>query len=362
VTARLLVVAAGGTGGHMFPAQALAETMLARGWRVRLATDARGARYAGAFPIEVERRIVRAGTTQRSGVRSKLKAPFQIAAGLLEALWSTWRGRPDCVAGFGGYPAFPTLAAAWLLGRPRLIHEQNAVPGRVNRLFSRRVHAFACGAWPTALPEGVDGIHVGNPVRASVLERAASAYTPPGDRPLDVLVIGGSQGASLLSRVAPPALASLPEALRARLNVSHQAREADRDEVVRAYAEAGIGATVAPFFHDVAARMAKAQLIVSRAGAASIADLAAIGRPSILVPLRIARRGEQAANAREPAERGAATILTEDAFDPPALAAAVERILSDPDLAVRMAEAALSLGMPDAAERLGDLVERVADR
>ncbi|MEM7742552.1 MAG: UDP-N-acetylglucosamine--N-acetylmuramyl-(pentapeptide) pyrophosphoryl-undecaprenol N-acetylglucosamine transferase [Pseudomonadota bacterium] len=358
----LLVIAAGGTGGHMFPAQALAETMLTRGWRVALSTDDRGARYAGGFPESVRRRVVAAGTTQRAGTLSKILAPFQITAGVIMATWTFWRDRPACVAGFGGYPAFPALAAAYLLKLPRLIHEQNGVLGRVNELFATRVDALACGTWPTALPEEVTGTHTGNPLRGSVLERAAYEYTPPGDWPMDVLVIGGSQGASLLSRVVPGALAGLPEDLRGRLTVSHQARDADHDEVVQAYANAGIRADVQPFFHDVADRMMKAQLIVSRSGASSVADIAAIGRPSILVPLAIAKRGEQEANARGLVERGAAIMLREDEFDADTLGSTVESILSEPDLAIRMAEAALSLGMPDAAERLADLVEEVARR
>ena len=175
------------------------------------------------------------GTFARGGV-SKLLAPFQIAAGVVTALWRMWREQPACVAGFGGYPALPAMTAAWLLKRPRLVHEQNGVLGRVNEVFATRVDRVACGTWPTALPEGAVGVHTGNPIRSAVLDRAASPYTPPGDWPLKIVVMGGSQGARVLSDVVPAALADLPDNVRAHLTVSHQAREEDHDRVVAAYA------------------------------------------------------------------------------------------------------------------------------
>jgi len=345
----------------MFPAQALAEVMLARGWRVRLSTDERGARYAGGFPEAVERQIVAAGTFARGGL-AKLKAPFQIAAGIVTAIWRMRRERPACVAGFGGYPALPAMAAAWLLGVPRLIHEQNGVLGRVNELFARRVDRVACGIWPTALPAGARAVHTGNPIRSAVLDRAASPYTPPGDWPLNLVVIGGSQGAAILSRVVPEGLAQLPEEVRTRLRVSHQARPEDEARVARTYAAAGIRAEVRPFFEDVPERLAGAQFVISRSGASSVADIAAIGRPSILIPLAIARRGEQQANARGLVEAGGAVMLTEDELSPETLAAVVQDVMIDLRLAADMAEAALSQGQPDAAERLADLVEEIAAR
>ena len=355
----LLVIAAGGTGGHMFPAQALAEVMLARGWRVRLSTDERGARYASGFPEAVERQVVSAGTFARSGL-SKLTAPFQIFAGVITAIIRMSRDRPACVAGFGGYPTLPAMTAAWLLKVPRVIHEQNGVLGRVNEVFATRVDRVVCGTWPTALPEGVEGVHTGNPIRSAVLDRAASPYTPPGDWPLNVVVMGGSQGARILSQTVPAALAALPEPLRDRINVSHQARSEDREGVIQAYAEAGINALVQPFFDDVPDRIAGAQLVISRSGASSVADIAAIGRPSILIPLAIAKRNEQEANARGLVGAGGAVMLTEAELSVESLASVVESILADPALASDMAEAALSVGNPDAAQRLADLVEELA--
>jgi UDP-N-acetylglucosamine--N-acetylmuramyl-(pentapeptide) pyrophosphoryl-undecaprenol N-acetylglucosamine transferase len=307
VDAPLLVIAAGGTGGHMFPAQALAEEMLARGWRVRLATDPRGARYAGGFPEAVERRATASASFGQGSLAERLAAPFAIGAGVLASWRDMRRDRPACVAGFGGYPALPAMAAAWLLGRPRLIHESNGVLGKVNELFARRVDRVACGVWPTELPAGTAAEHTGNPVRAAVAAVAGSLYRQPDDaQAMNIVVIGGSQGARVLSQKVPLALAMLPDGLRGRLRVSHQARAEDRAAVEAIYSEAGIQADIQPFFDDLPARLVDAQLVVSRSGASSVADIAAIGRPAILIPLAIARRDEQSANARGLAAAGGA--------------------------------------------------------
>ena len=184
--APLCLIAAGGTGGHMFPAQSLAETLLAQGWRIKLSTDERGARYAGAFPPEVMREVVSSATTARGGVAAKLAVPFRIGAGIWAAIGAMRAERPAMVVGFGGYPTIPAMSAAYLLKIPRMIHEQNGVMGRVNANFARRVDRVACGTWPTALPAGVKGIHTGNPVRRAVLDMAAAPYLPPGDGPLNL--------------------------------------------------------------------------------------------------------------------------------------------------------------------------------
>ena len=197
MTAPLLVIAAGGTGGHMFPAQALAEVMLARGWRGKLSTDARGARYTGGFPEAVEIQQVSSATFARGGLVAKAIAPFRILGGVLGGIFGMLRDKPDVVVGFGGYPSIPALTAAWVLRKPRMIHEQNGVLGRVNDLFSKHVDAVACGTWPTTLPDGVSAEHTGNPVRAAVLERAGAGYIAPGDYPMELLVMGGSQGARI---------------------------------------------------------------------------------------------------------------------------------------------------------------------
>lgn len=352
----LCLIAAGGTGGHMFPAQSLAEVMLARGWRVKLSTDERGARYAGNFPEQVVREVVSSATTARGGPLAKLAVPFRIASGALAARRAMKSDPPAVVVGFGGYPTIPAMTAALALGVPRMIHEQNGVMGKVNTMFAPRVQRVACGTWPTDLPQGVSGIHTGNPVRQAVLDLAAAPYHPPGDGPLHVLVIGGSQGARVLSDVVPEAIAGLPEDMRPRLVVSHQARAEDGERVTAAYAQAGIRAEVRAFFDDVPARLAQAQLVVSRAGASSIADITVIGRPAILIPFAAATGDHQSANARALAEAGAAVVLPESVLDAESLRRDIRDILSDPARATQMASAALTLGRPDAATRLADLV------
>ncbi|MCP3881934.1 MAG: UDP-N-acetylglucosamine--N-acetylmuramyl-(pentapeptide) pyrophosphoryl-undecaprenol N-acetylglucosamine transferase, partial [Sulfitobacter sp.] len=219
------------------------------------------------------------------------------------------RDKPDVVVGFGGYPSIPALTAAWVLRKPRMIHEQNGVLGRVNDLFSKHVDAVACGTWPTTLPDGVSAEHTGNPVRAEVLERAGAGYIAPGDYPMELLVMGGSQGARILSEVIPPAIADLPMELLRNIRVSHQARDEDGQRVATFYAENGINAYVQPFFHDVPRRMSEAQLVISRAGAPSVADISVIGRPSILIPFAAATGDHQTANARGLVDAGAAIMV-----------------------------------------------------
>ncbi|KIT15837.1 UDP-N-acetylglucosamine--N-acetylmuramyl-(pentapeptide) pyrophosphoryl-undecaprenol N-acetylglucosamine transferase [Jannaschia aquimarina] len=353
----LLVIAAGGTGGHMFPAQSLAEEMLSRGWRVTLSTDQRGARYSGGFPEDVPVEVVPAATFARGGPLAKAAVPLRLTQGTFRAMQAFRRDRPALVAGFGGYPSIPALAGATLLKLPRLIHEQNGVLGRVNQIFATRVDAVACGTWPTELPDGVDGKHVGNPVRAAIRAREAAPYIAPGDHPMSVLVTGGSQGARILSDVVPEALSRLPVDLRAHLRVAHQARPEDIDRVTAAYAHTGLRAEVLPFFDDMPNRMADAQLVIARSGASTVADLSVIGRPSILVPLASALRDEQTANARGLVEANAAILIPERKLTPDTLAQQAELILTNPDGASRMARAANSIAIPDAASRLADLCE-----
>lgn len=348
-----LVIAAGGTGGHMFPAEALAREMLARGWRVTLSTDARGAAYAGGFPEAVTRDVVRAASFARGGVLAKAIAPLRIMAGVIAALARMRKDRPDAVIGFGGYPAFPAMSAAWALGIPRMLHEQNGVLGRVNRLFARRVDLVACGVWPTDLPPGAIGRDIGNPLRPAILAAAGRAYDPNGP----ILVMGGSQGASILSQVVPGALARLTPEQRAGLRLVHQAREADRVGVEAAYGALGIDAEVRPFFDDIAERLGAARLVIARAGASSVAEIAAIGRPALLVPLAIATHDHQTANARPLADAGGAWLVPEAEFTKPRLADLLAQHLADPARARAMAEAAHAQGRPGATRALADALE-----
>ncbi len=359
--APLLVIAAGGTGGHMFPAQALAQEMLRRGWRVALSTDDRGLRYAGGFAAEVDRRALSAATFSRGGVMARALAPMRMAGGALEALRWFRADRPACVAGFGGYPAFPALAASRLLGLPRLIHEQNGVLGRVNRLFARHVGAVACGTWPLANPPaGAILRAIGNPVRDSVRNAAGVDYAPPDGESARLVVFGGSQGASVFARLVPDALSSLPERQRARLRVVQQAREGEIEAVRAAYARAGIAAECAAFFDDMPDRIARAHLVISRAGASSVAELGVIGRPALLVPYPAAMDDHQSANARALAQAGAALVLPERELTADLLAMHVARLLDAPAALRDMARAAKAEGRPEAAADLADLVETLA--
>jgi len=362
MAARLLVIAAGGTGGHMFPAQALAEAMLAKGWRVKLSTDERGARFTGGFPKEVTIETLASATFARGGFAAKLMVLPRIVSGALGAMRANRRDRPDIVVGFGGYPSIPAITAAYLMRLPRMVHEQNGVLGRVNEVFSRgsRVQAVACGTWPTEVKGPVRKVHTGNPVRAAILDRAGAGYIPPGDYPMSILVTGGSQAARVLSKVVPAAIAALPDTLRNHLRISHQARPEDLSEVEAFYAASGIRADVRTFFNDMPNRISEAQLIVARSGASTVADIAVIGRPAIFVPLAAAIRDEQTANARALVEAGGALLIREADLDPKALSEHMAAILSDPARATKMASAALSCGMPDATQRLVSLVQELA--
>ncbi|MFC0633404.1 undecaprenyldiphospho-muramoylpentapeptide beta-N-acetylglucosaminyltransferase [Brevundimonas balnearis] len=351
---RTAVVAAGGTGGHMFPAEALARELTARGWRVVLATDRRGEAYAHAFPAE-ERLALDAATG--SGPVGLMKAGVAILKGVVQARAAFNRLQVDVVVGFGGYPSAPALLAALSQGRPTLIHEQNAVLGRTNRLLAGRVRAVA-SSFPTLekTPAGVTPHVVGSPVRAEI----AALYDHPYDAPTEeirVLVTGGSQGARVLSETAPRALAALPQALRDRLHVQQQSRPETLEAALNLYNDAGIACEVAPFFRDMAGRLGRAHLVIGRAGASTCSELAVVGRPSILVPLKIATDDHQRLNARLLTDVGAAEVILEDDLTVERLSRAVEAMLSDPAALAAKAAAARSVAIPDAARRLADLVE-----
>lgn len=361
--AKHLVIAAGGTGGHMFPAQALAEELLARDWSIALSTDDRGMRYAGGFPKGVERREIQSATFARGGIASKLTAPFRILSGAQESMSWFEKRRPDVVAGFGGYPSLPALTAAWRLGIPRIIHEQNGVLGQVNRLFATRVDVLATGA-PTLVnpPQGANVVFTGNPLRRAAREFVGAPYLPPEpDKPINILIFGGSQGAQILAEAVPPAIASLPAPMRIRLRVTQQTRPENHAEVEAAYKSAGVAAELTEFFEDMPRRIAETHLVISRAGASTVAELTAIGRPSILAPLPTATGDHQTANARALSEPGAAELVPDAALSEH-LGGLLQRLLEDPARLSRMAERAAQLGRPNAASELADLVEDLAQR
>jgi UDP-N-acetylglucosamine--N-acetylmuramyl-(pentapeptide) pyrophosphoryl-undecaprenol N-acetylglucosamine transferase len=359
----LVLVAAGGTGGHLFPAEALGAVLEQRHIRVELATDARAERYGGAFPAAAVHVI------PSETVRSR--NPFSLARSgsvLLGGIVKAWRMlptlRPAIVVGFGGYPTVPPVLAASWRGIPTVIHEQNAVMGRANRLLAKRVTAIATGF------AGVTAAHpklaakttvTGNPVRPAVVAVAGTPYIRPRQGALlRILVFGGSQGARIMADIVPAAIEMLNPYLRSQLLIVQQARQEDLARVRDTYKRLGVAAEVAPFFNDLPLRMSASHLVVSRAGASTVAELAAIGRPSILVPLPHALDQDQFANAGVLEKASGAIRLVQSEFTPQRLASEITALLAAPEWLAAMAAGARSVGMLDAAEKLADLVLRVA--
>ncbi|HUZ72269.1 MAG TPA: undecaprenyldiphospho-muramoylpentapeptide beta-N-acetylglucosaminyltransferase [Stellaceae bacterium] len=361
MTARPIVLAAGGTGGHMFPAEALAGELIGRGFAVALVTDRRGQAFGDRLP-QVALHRIRAGRID-AGIVGKVTAIAEIALGTFEAGRLLRALAPAAAVGFGGYPSVPTMLAATRQGLPTLLHEQNAILGRANRLLAPRVGTIAT-SFPSvgALRAGHRAriVETGNPVRPAVVAHRATPYAAPGDGRIALLVIGGSQGARVLSAVVPAALARLEPALRRRLVVMQQARPEDLAAVRSAYQESGIEAETATFFEDVPARLARAHLVIARAGASTVAELTTVGRPSVLVPYRYAADDHQSANAAALQEAAAAWVMAEAVFTAEALAARIAALVATPDTLVAAAVAAHRLGRPDAARRLADLVVAAA--
>ncbi len=362
MASRRVVLAAGGTGGHMFPAEALAGELTKRGWGVGLLTDERGASLANASAYE-GMEIIDAASLNPSNPIASLMAMPKIARGMSTARRFLREGQPEVVVGFGGYPAFPALAAA-KSQTPIIVHEQNAVLGRVNRQFATRAEVIASGFKRLErLPPQASGRWsiTGNPVRQPIADAREVAYAPPQeDGPIRLLVIGGSLGARILSEVTPQAVARLPKDLRERIVVVQQAREENVEDAKRIYAGAGVEAEVAPFFTDIAKHLAQAHMVIARAGASTVTELGVVGRPSILVPLAIAMDDHQTLNAKALTDPGAADALDELSFDAGRVTALLQERLSNPVDLARRAAAARAAGRPDAAGALADLVEAAA--
>lgn len=363
MTERPIALAAGGTGGHLFPAEALAQELKRRGWRVLLVTDSRGARYAEDFPADA-RFEISAASPSIGGIVAKTTAAFSIAGGLAVALREFGRRKPAAAVGFGGYPSTPAMLAAALRGVPYGVHEQNGVLGRANRLVVGKAR-FVAHAFPVLdrLPAKAraKAREVGNPVRDAVAALEGAAFTPPAaNGPINLLVFGGSQGASIFSRTLAKTIPALPEEIRRRLSIVHQVREDDLADMRRVYQEAGVIHKAAPFFPDLPQRIADAHLVIARAGASTVTELSVIGRPSILVPLAIAMDDHQAGNARVLSEAGAAIVLPEKALTDEGLRGALEPLLTAPERLAQMAAAARGCVKRGAAAALADLVEGIA--
>jgi UDP-N-acetylglucosamine--N-acetylmuramyl-(pentapeptide) pyrophosphoryl-undecaprenol N-acetylglucosamine transferase len=362
VTTKSAVLAAGGTGGHLFPAFALAEELGRRAIAVDLVTDTRGGRYGGDFPARAIHRLASA-TLQGRSLQAAAKTGVTLIRGLAGALGLFRRLKPDAVVGFGGYPSFAPVVAARLLGIPTLLHEQNAVLGRANRLLARHVTAIATAFEDTKFLEAARRAivrHVGNPVREQVLQWADRPYRPPaaGDA-FRLVVFGGSQGARTFSELLPAALARLTPEARGRLLVVQQCREEDLEEVKASYQSQGVGAQLASFFPNLAEELAQAHLVIARAGASTVAELAVLGRPAILVPLPHAIDNDQRLNAMRLAESGGAWCIEQGDLSPQRLAASLEEMMTAPARLLAAAAAAKRQGRPDAVARLADLVEEL---
>ncbi len=359
--APLALLAAGGTGGHLFPAEALAIALQRRGAVVELATDTRAAHFQ--FPAR-EVHLIPSATVRGGNPFALTRAAMMLLLGTGKAWSLIGRVRPSVVVGFGGYPTVPPLLAASWRGVPTVLHEQNGVMGRANRLLAARVSKIATG-FPVL--QRLDArlrfkvVFTGNPVRPQVVAAAATPYGAPAPGgSLNLLVFGGSQGARVMAEIVPGAVERLAPALRARLSIVQQARVEDLDAVTRIYSHASVAAQCAPFFPDLPARMAAAHLVISRSGASTVAELSAIGRPAIVVPLPHALDQDQRANAGVLVEAGGAIMLEQRDFNSERLAAEITALAGDPKRLAHMAQGAKSAGTNDAAERLAELVLKAA--
>ena len=359
----LILLAAGGTGGHLFPAEALAVELMKRGLRVRLATDSRALRYSGLFSKEMID-VVPSETVRGRTPWSLAYTGIMLAVGTGVALNLMRRLRPAAVVGFGGYPTLPPLLAARLAGIPGIIHEANAVLGRANRFLSSRVNAIA-----TSLPGVLDRdpalasktTTVGTPMRPAILAAAAVSYVAPAPaEPFRLLVVGGSQGARVMADIVPGAIERLEPSRWSRLILTQQVREEDMARVRAVYDRLKVKAELAPFFTDLPAKLASHHLVVSRSGAGTVAELGAVGRPSILVPLPGSIDQDQFANAGVLAQAGGALRIPQAEFTSDRLAAEISALAAEPSKLIAMATAARTVGRLDAAQRMADLVMKVA--
>lgn len=358
---RPIILAAGGTGGHLFPAEALAHALGGRGVPVELVTDERALAYGGNFPARAMHCIPSA-TPRGGSLIAKAQAVARLAYGTAQAAKMLRWLSPRAVIGFGGYPTVPPLLAASFLKIPTVLHESNAIMGKANRFLSGHVDKIAAGLPNLPVPAALQSkvVFTGNPVRPAVLEAAQLAYPDFADGAFRLLVTGGSQGARVMADIVPEAIAALPEGLRSRIRLVQQTRPEDLPRVEAIYRSAGVNVEIAPFFKDLPLRMAQAHFVVARAGASTVSELAVIGRPSLLVPLPQSLDGDQAANAAFIEQAGAAETVKQSDFSPAFLAARLTQVIEAPDALAKKAEAAKRVGVANAVERLADLMLEVA--
>ncbi|WP_448151255.1 undecaprenyldiphospho-muramoylpentapeptide beta-N-acetylglucosaminyltransferase [Labrys miyagiensis] len=361
VSGKTILLCAGGTGGHLFPAEALASALVPLGFVVQLATDERVERYTSTFAWQ-HIHVIPSETVRSRSPMAMANTLWRLGSGTVAAWRMLGRVKPAVVVGFGGYPTVPPLTAATWRKIPTMIHEANAVMGRANRMLAPKVTRIATGFAEVAMMDNVPRsklIHTGNPVRPAVIVAAATPYPATGER-INLLVFGGSQGAAVMSKIVPPAIARLDESLRRKLTIVQQARKEDLAAVRQTYADLGVNAEIEEFFRDLPARIAASHLVISRSGASTVAELSVIGRPSILVPLPGALDQDQAANARTLAAVDGAKMVMQSDFTPETLASDLAALLADPVGLEHMAANARQAGIPDATDRLAEWVVKLA--
>lgn len=361
---KTFMLMAGGTGGHLFPAMALAQELVRRGHAVELMTDHRVESYGVDFPASAIHIVPSATPSLRNPVKF-VSAGFKILRGIAVAFGMLRKARPDCVIGFGGYPTFPPFMAANLLGIPGILHEQNAVMGRANRALGRFADLLAMSFGTTRFADtlGLEKVVTGNPVRDRVRAVAMTPYPELTDNsPIRLVIFGGSQGAKALSDIVPSAIASLSEALRHRLQIVQQCRADDLDRVAEVYRQAKVNVELATFFTDLPERISRCHLVIGRSGASTIAELTVLGRPAILVPLPGALDADQKTNALVMETAGAGWVAEQATLSPQSLGTRLTTLLSDPGTLIKAAAAARSLGQPRAVEKLADMAEMLSGK
>ena len=358
----VIVLAAGGSGGHIFPAQALAENLLKRGWDVILITDVRGVAYTSDFPKKVEKFVLKISNPSAGGIYSSCISLLYLSFSIFSVARYIRRIRATMVIGFGGYPTAPSMVAAQLLRIPSVIHEQNSVLGRVNNIFKNRVKFVAFGLKPYTLKSSKEkALITGNPVRKIISDTKVIKYSSvcKGKDKFNILVLGGSQGASFVSHLVSNALIDLPKELREQLLVINQCRKEDIVEVKNRYRLASVEALTKPFFENISDRLNNANLVISRSGASTLAEICIFGRPSILIPLRSAVGNHQLYNARVMEAGGASIVLDESELELKKLKDSISQLMNDRQKLNKMANSALKLGKPNAAENIADEIEKL---
>ena len=358
----LVVLATGGTGGHIFPAQALAQEMLLRDWRVAFLIDKRAEKFAAQFPAPSNWEIIPVATITQGAYLKRLVAPLMMGLGVIKVLIKFIVNRPSAVVGFGSYVSLPPLIGALLLKIPSVIHEQNSTMGKVNRLMASRVSRIASGSNSPNFPNTIKWHQTGNPIRREIIDKIPPQYSLVANERIEILVVGGSQGASKFDMVIPEGIMQLPSDMLPRISITQQVRPDKLTQVENLYNGIGLKNHIKPFFSDLPTLMAKAHLVIARAGASTIAEITAMGLPSILIPFAAAANDHQATNAKTLETAGAALVVTENNFTPDFFAIKLQELLNNPDQIRNMAEVSKSLSTLNAAKHLADLVEDIVKK